>query len=72
MSAKPFATAIVSGAAFSCYGKEEHVPITRSRAAHGRAVCGFYAPGWRSMVFTTVEAARAKMERHPGFVGWAA
>lgn len=71
MTTKPFATAIVSGAPFSSYGKEERVPIIRSRAARGRAVCGFYAPGWRSMVFTTVEAARAKMERHPGFVAWA-
>lgn len=29
-----------------------------------------YAPGWRPMAFRTLEAARAKLERHPGFVGW--
>lgn len=32
----------------------------------------FYAPGWRRMAFKTIEAAKAKMERHPGFQGWAA
>ena len=68
---KPFATAIVDSSAFSAYGKPERVEIRRSKAAHGRAICQFYAPGWRPMAFTTVEAAKAKMERHPGFVAWA-
>lgn len=31
-----------------------------------------YAPGWRPMAFRTLEAARAKLERHPGFVEWVA
>lgn len=67
---KPFATANVDGSVFSAYGKVEQVEIRRSKAAHGRAVCSFYAPGWRPMAFTTIEAAKAKMERHPGFQGW--
>jgi hypothetical protein len=29
-----------------------------------------YAPGWRPMAFKTLEAAKAKLERHPGFVAW--
>ena len=40
--------------------------ITRQRADHFT----MYAPGWRPMAFRTMEAARAKLERHPGFVHW--
>jgi len=65
---KPFAIAEVDGSPFSSYGKVERVEIGRSKAAHGRAVCQFYAPGWRPMCFVSVEAARAKIQRHPGFV----
>lgn len=65
-------TAIVSGAPYSSYGGEERVQLRNSRACNGRAVCAFYAPGWRPMHFTSIEAAKAKMERHPGFVRWAA
>lgn len=67
---KPFATASVDERAFSSYGGVVTVEVRRSKAAHGRAVCQFWAPGWRPMAFTSVEAAKAKMERHPGFVRW--
>lgn len=65
---KPIATATVRG-----YRAEaERVAITKSRAAcAGAEGVTFYAPGWRPMVFRTVEAAKAKMERHPGFQAWA-
>lgn len=69
---KPFAVATVDGSVFSSYGKPERVEIRKSKAAGGRAVCAFYAPGWRAMHFANVEAAKAKMERHPGFVRWEA
>lgn len=69
---KPFATAEVDGSIFSSYGRIERVEIKRSKACHGRAVAQFYAPGWRPMAFTSVEAAKAKMERHPGFIRWSA
>jgi len=29
-----------------------------------------HAPGFRPMAFRTLEAAKAKLERHPGFIGW--
>lgn len=29
-----------------------------------------YAPGYRPMAFRSLEAAKAKLERHPGFVAW--
>lgn len=67
---KPFATAIIDSSAFSAYGKPEQVEIRRSKAAYGRCVAQFYAPGWRPMAFKTVDGAKAKMERHPGFVSW--
>lgn len=67
---KPIAAATVDGSPFSSYGKPERVEIRRSKACHGRAVCQFYAPGWRPMAFSSVNAAKAKMERHPGFIRW--
>ena len=69
---KPFATAEVDSSAFSAYGKIERVSIGRSKASYGRCTAQFYAPGWRPMAFTTIDAAKAKMERHPGFVRWVA
>lgn len=69
---KPIVTATIDSGVFSCYGKIEQVEIRRSKAAYGHCVAQFYAPGWRPMAFKTIEAARAKMERHPGFQGWVA
>lgn len=67
---KPFATAIING---SIFGRETGpVEIRRSKAVRGTATCQFYAPGWRPMAFKTIEAAKAKMERHPGFQAWVA
>jgi len=67
---KPFATAIIDG---SIFGRETgEVQIRRSSANRGQCVAQFYAPGWRPMAFKTVEAAKAKMERHPGFQAWVA
>jgi len=40
--------------------------ITRQRADRFT----MYAPGYRPMAFRTLEAAKAKLERHPGFVRW--
>jgi hypothetical protein len=59
---------------YSGYGATEHqVRITRSKArAAGADGVQFYAPGWRPMVFRSMEAAVRKMESHPGFSGWAA
>lgn len=65
-------TAMIDGSVYSHYGKPEPVQIRKSSAAHGRATCAFYAPGWRAMHFTTIEAAMAKMEKHPGFIAWVA
>lgn len=57
---------------WSAYGQEpERVRITRSRArAAGPDGVQFYAPGWRPMVFRSMEAAQRKLQSHPGFVGW--
>lgn len=66
---KPFAIAEVDGSPFGHSGVSA-VEVGRSRAGAGRATAQFYAPGWRPMAFTTVDAAKAKMERHPGFVRW--
>lgn len=57
---------------WSRYGKEaQRVRITRSKAhAAGDNGFQFYAPGWRPMVFRSLEAAVARIERHPGFEGW--
>jgi hypothetical protein len=66
-------TAIIDSSSVYTYVREEQVSITRSRArCAGPNGVQFYAPGWRPMVFRSMEAARAKMERHPGFIRWAA
>lgn len=50
----------------------EHVRIKPSKArCAGQMGVTFYAPGWRWMVFSSLEAAQRKLESHPGFVGWA-
>lgn len=66
-------TAMV-GNPWSAYGKEpEVVRITRSKArAAGADGVQFYAPGWRPMVFRSMEDAERKIEAHPGFAGWVA
>lgn len=58
---------------WTAYGRDEahEVRITRSKArAAGAEGVQFYAPGWRPMVFRSMEAAERKIERHPGFVAW--
>jgi hypothetical protein len=66
---KPVATAIVQG----YHVEPEAVVIVKSRAAcAGAEGVTFYAPTWRPLVFRSIESAKAKMERHPGFVRWAA
>lgn len=70
--AKPIAIAEIDGSAFSAYGKVEQVQVRKSSACRGRAIAAFYAPGWRPLAFTSIEVAKAKMERHPGFVRWVA
>lgn len=60
---------------FSAYGsaEAEAVRITRSKArAAGPDGVQFYAPGWRPMVFRSMEAAERKIASHPGFCGWEA
>jgi hypothetical protein len=59
---------------YSAYGNEpERVRITRSKArAAGPTGVTFYAPGWRAMVFKSMEAAQRKLQSHPGFVAWEA
>lgn len=65
---KPAAIAIVT---YAPWGVSDHeVQVYRSKAIG--CVFGFYAPGWRQMAFKSLEAAKAKLERHPGFVRWAA
>jgi hypothetical protein len=61
------------GNPWSAYGNEPRaVRITRSKArCAGTDGVQFTAPGWRPMVFRSMEAAIAKIERHPGFCGWA-
>lgn len=65
-------TAMVSNP-WSAYGnKAEPVRVTRSKArAAGADGVQFYAPGWRPMVFRSMDAAARKIESHPGFQGWA-
>jgi len=60
------------GNPWSAYGNQpEAVRITPSKArAAGPDGVQFYAPGWRPMVFRSMDAAVRKMERHPGFVEW--
>lgn len=59
---------------FTSYGRmEERVRITRSKArAAGPNGVQCYAPGWRPMVFKSMDAAVRKIESHPGFVSWEA
>jgi len=58
---------------WSGYGRqEERVRISRSKArAAGADGVQFYAPGWRPMVFRSMEAAQRKLQSHPGFIAWA-
>lgn len=64
-------TAMVSY--FTPGSRAEEVRITKSKArAAGPDGVTFYAPGWRPMVFRSMEAAVRKIESHPGFQGWAA
>ena len=65
---KPFATAIIDGSPFG-HGGPERIVVRRSSAQGAQAQ--FHAPGWRAMAFRSVEAAKAKAERHPGFQRWA-
>ncbi len=67
-------TAIVTNPWTGYGASEEHqVRISKSKArAAGSDGVQFYAPGWRPMVFRSMEAAERKIERHPGFVRWAA
>jgi hypothetical protein len=46
----------------------EATTITRQRADRFT----MYAPGWRPMAFSSLDAAKAKLQRHPGFVAWRA
>ena len=64
-------TAIVSNP-WSAYGNQpEEVRITRSKArAAGADGVQFSAPGWRPMVFRSMEAAQRKLQSHPGFISW--
>lgn len=59
---------------YSAYGNTaERVTISRSKArAAGAEGVQFYAPGWRPMVFRSMEAAERKLASHPGFVAWVA
>lgn len=59
---------------WTSYGRmDERVRISRSKArAAGADGVQFYAPGWRPMVFRSMEAAIRKIEAHPGFVAWEA
>lgn len=68
----PTRTAIMTNP-WSAYGQEpERIRITRSKArAAGPEGVTFYAPGWRPMVFRSMEAAVRKIESHPGFQAWA-
>lgn len=64
-------TAVVTNP-YSAYGNHpERVQISRSKArAAGADGVQFYAPGWRPMVFRSMDAAVRKLEAHPGFVAW--
>lgn len=67
--AKPLAVALIQGH----LSQPERVPVNKSRArAAGADGVSFYAPTWRPMVFRSLEGALAKLERHPGFMGWQA
>jgi hypothetical protein len=62
------------GNPYSAYSKEPvPVRIGRSKAsAAGADGVQFTAPGWRAMVFKSMDAAARKIETHPGFAGWVA
>lgn len=72
-TARKTRTAIVFNP-WTAYGRmNEQVRISRSKArCAGADGVQFYAPGWRPMVFRTMEAAIRKIESHPGFVAWEA
>lgn len=57
---------------YSAYGQTaERVRVSKSKArCAGPDGVQFYAPGWRPMVFRSMEAAIRKIESHPGFQGW--
>lgn len=58
---------------WSGYRSEERVRITKSKArAAGADGVTFWAPGWRSMAFRSMDAAVRKIEAHPGFIAWEA
>jgi hypothetical protein len=61
---KPAATATVN----YLTGEPWHCPTTITRRGPERFT--MYAPGWRPMAFSSLDKARAKLERHPGFVAW--
>jgi hypothetical protein len=66
-------TAIVSNPWTSYCNEPQEVRVTRSTArAAGADGVQFYAPGWRPMVFRSMEAAVRKIESHPGFCEWKA
>lgn len=68
----PRPIAIIDGRIYG-HREIERVEIRRSKArCAGADGVTFYAPGWRALVFRSVEAAKAKMERHPGFQSWVA
>jgi hypothetical protein len=57
---------------WTAYGRmDEEVRVSKSKArAAGADGVQFYAPGWRPMVFRSMDAAVRKIESHPGFVAW--
>lgn len=59
---------------WSAYGSTpQPVRVSRSKArCAGADGVQFYAPGWRPMVFRSMDAAVRKIESHPGFVAWEA
>lgn len=64
-------TALVSNPWTAYNGAAQPVKITRSKSrAAGAEGVTFYAPGWRPMVFRSMEAAERKLQAHPGFEGW--
>jgi hypothetical protein len=58
---------------WTAYGKdvqhEVRISPSKARAVTPMGVT-FHAPGWRPMVFRTMEQAERKLESHPGFVEW--
>lgn len=72
VQSKKHRTAIVADT-FSAYGPTpSRITISKSKArAAGPDGVQFYAPGWRPMVFRSMDAAVLKIQSHPGFQGWA-